>query len=234
VPLPDDHEERGVYILEGSVSVAGQSFEAGQMMAFRPKDRISLAAGLRARGSSFSAGRRSPGRATSGGISSRPAGGRSTPPRSNGERATGAVASSISRRTIATNSSRCRVERCVASSSRSASSGTADFENRSVGTTEMLPASAVCILGFANEMNARRDHRPARLLETFDLERDDRSGGEERMEFVGGIIELQDGIVAEPESDEAIGLRTTGAPKRSRNMATVSLDGWCGCRRSPP
>jgi hypothetical protein len=98
----------------------------------------------------------------------------------------------------------------------------------------MLPASAVCILGFANEMNARRDHRPARLLETFDLERDDRSGGEERMEFVGGIIELQDGIVAEPESDEAIGLRTTGAPKRSRNMATVSFDGWCGCRRSPP
>ena len=27
IPLPDDHEERGLYILEGSVSVAGQSFE---------------------------------------------------------------------------------------------------------------------------------------------------------------------------------------------------------------
>ncbi len=45
MPLPDDHEERGVYILEGSISVAGQSFEAGQMMVFRPKDRISVAAG---------------------------------------------------------------------------------------------------------------------------------------------------------------------------------------------
>ena len=45
MPLPDDHEERGLYILEGSISVAGQSFEAGQMIAFRPKDRISVAAG---------------------------------------------------------------------------------------------------------------------------------------------------------------------------------------------
>ena len=45
IPLPDDHEERGLYILEGSISVAGQSFEAGQMMVFRPKDQISVAAG---------------------------------------------------------------------------------------------------------------------------------------------------------------------------------------------
>ena len=36
MPLPDDHEERGVYILEGSISVAGQAFEAGQLMVFRP------------------------------------------------------------------------------------------------------------------------------------------------------------------------------------------------------
>ncbi len=47
IPLPDDHEERGVYILEGSLTVAGQSFEAGRMLAFRPKDRISVAAGPR-------------------------------------------------------------------------------------------------------------------------------------------------------------------------------------------
>ena len=45
IPLPDDHEERGVYILEGSISVAGQLFEAAQMIAFRPKDQISVAAG---------------------------------------------------------------------------------------------------------------------------------------------------------------------------------------------
>jgi redox-sensitive bicupin YhaK (pirin superfamily) len=45
VPLPDDHEDRGLYIVEGSISVAGQTFDAGQMMVFRPKDRISVAAG---------------------------------------------------------------------------------------------------------------------------------------------------------------------------------------------
>jgi len=45
-PLPDDHEDRGLYIVEGSISVAGQTFDAGQMMVFRPKDRISVAAGL--------------------------------------------------------------------------------------------------------------------------------------------------------------------------------------------
>ena len=45
MPLPDDHEDRGLHILEGSISVAGQTFEAGQMMVFRPKDSISVAAG---------------------------------------------------------------------------------------------------------------------------------------------------------------------------------------------
>lgn len=47
IPLPDDHEDRGVYVTEGSVEVAGDSFEAGQMMVFRPGDRISLKAGPR-------------------------------------------------------------------------------------------------------------------------------------------------------------------------------------------
>lgn len=44
-PLPDDHEDRGLYITEGSVTVAGQVFEAGQMMVFRPGDKITVAAG---------------------------------------------------------------------------------------------------------------------------------------------------------------------------------------------
>lgn len=47
VPLPDNHEDRGVYVLTGEVIVAGQSFEAGRMMVFRPGDRISLAAGTK-------------------------------------------------------------------------------------------------------------------------------------------------------------------------------------------
>jgi redox-sensitive bicupin YhaK (pirin superfamily) len=45
IPLPDDHEDRGVYILDGEVSCAGQTFEAGRMLVFRPGDRVSLKAG---------------------------------------------------------------------------------------------------------------------------------------------------------------------------------------------
>jgi len=45
LPLPDDHEDRGVYIFAGSVAVAGQIHEAGQMLVFRPGDAISLRAG---------------------------------------------------------------------------------------------------------------------------------------------------------------------------------------------
>jgi redox-sensitive bicupin YhaK (pirin superfamily) len=44
-PLPDDHEDRGLYIVEGAVSIAGQDFGAGQMMVFRPTDHITVAAG---------------------------------------------------------------------------------------------------------------------------------------------------------------------------------------------
>ena len=44
-PLPTDHEDRGIYITQGSVSIAGQDFEAGQMMVFRPGDAITVAAG---------------------------------------------------------------------------------------------------------------------------------------------------------------------------------------------
>jgi redox-sensitive bicupin YhaK (pirin superfamily) len=45
LPMPDDHEDRGVYISEGSVEIAGQEFEAGRMMVFRPGDRITVTAG---------------------------------------------------------------------------------------------------------------------------------------------------------------------------------------------
>ena len=44
-PLPDDHEDRGIYVSQGSVEIAGQEFVAGQMMVFRPGDRITVAAG---------------------------------------------------------------------------------------------------------------------------------------------------------------------------------------------
>ncbi|MCZ7592417.1 MAG: pirin family protein [Kiritimatiellae bacterium] len=45
IPLPDEHEDRGVYVVEGSVSVAGQNFDAGRMMVFRSGDKVGLQAG---------------------------------------------------------------------------------------------------------------------------------------------------------------------------------------------
>ncbi len=45
IPLPDDHEDRGVYVVEGDVTVAGETYAAGHMMVFRPGDAISLKAG---------------------------------------------------------------------------------------------------------------------------------------------------------------------------------------------
>lgn len=45
LPMPDNHEDRGLYIVEGSISVAGQEYSSGQMMVFRPGDAISVAAG---------------------------------------------------------------------------------------------------------------------------------------------------------------------------------------------
>lgn len=45
IPLPDNHEDRGAYITSGTVEIAGQVFENGQMMIFRPGDAITLKAG---------------------------------------------------------------------------------------------------------------------------------------------------------------------------------------------
>jgi redox-sensitive bicupin YhaK (pirin superfamily) len=47
LPLPDQHEERGAYVVEGSVEVAGVTFEAGRMLVFRAGDSLALTAGPR-------------------------------------------------------------------------------------------------------------------------------------------------------------------------------------------
>jgi redox-sensitive bicupin YhaK (pirin superfamily) len=44
LPLPVEHEERGVYVAEGEIEVAGQSFEEGRLLVFRPGDAITLRA----------------------------------------------------------------------------------------------------------------------------------------------------------------------------------------------
>jgi redox-sensitive bicupin YhaK (pirin superfamily) len=45
LPLPDGHEDRGLYVVSGSIEIGGQSFDSGRMMTFRPGDRLSLKAG---------------------------------------------------------------------------------------------------------------------------------------------------------------------------------------------
>ena len=45
LPLPEDQEDRGLYILSGELEVAGQRFEAGRMLVFRPGDRLAVKAG---------------------------------------------------------------------------------------------------------------------------------------------------------------------------------------------
>ncbi|MGJ7041611.1 redox-sensitive bicupin YhaK (pirin superfamily) [Shinella sp. BE166] len=45
LPLPDNHEDRGLYVTQGSVLIAGEEFLAGRMMVFRPGDPITITAG---------------------------------------------------------------------------------------------------------------------------------------------------------------------------------------------
>lgn len=45
MPLPRDMEERAAYVLSGSVGTAGDTFEEGHMMVFRPGDAMSVTAG---------------------------------------------------------------------------------------------------------------------------------------------------------------------------------------------
>jgi redox-sensitive bicupin YhaK (pirin superfamily) len=47
VPLPDEHEERAAYVVDGEVGVAGDRFEPGRMLIFRAGDRLALRAGPR-------------------------------------------------------------------------------------------------------------------------------------------------------------------------------------------
>jgi len=45
LPLPDEHEDRGLYVLSGEIVIAGETFATGRMMVFRPGDRITVRAG---------------------------------------------------------------------------------------------------------------------------------------------------------------------------------------------
>jgi hypothetical protein len=45
IPLPDNHEDRGIYVISGEVSQGGQTYGAASMLVFRPGDAISVKAG---------------------------------------------------------------------------------------------------------------------------------------------------------------------------------------------
>ena len=45
LPMPDDHEERAAYVVQGEVEVGGVRFDAGRMLLFRAGDHVSLRAG---------------------------------------------------------------------------------------------------------------------------------------------------------------------------------------------
>jgi redox-sensitive bicupin YhaK (pirin superfamily) len=47
LPLPDQHEERAAYVLDGEAEVAGGRFSPGRMLVFRAGDRLALRAGTR-------------------------------------------------------------------------------------------------------------------------------------------------------------------------------------------
>ena len=42
IPLPAEHEERAVYVAQGKIDIAGDSFEEGQLLVFRPGDEITI------------------------------------------------------------------------------------------------------------------------------------------------------------------------------------------------
>jgi len=44
LPLDPDYDERAIYIVAGRIDIAGETFEAGRLIVFKPGDRISVLA----------------------------------------------------------------------------------------------------------------------------------------------------------------------------------------------
>ena len=49
LPFPAEHEERALYVAEGAVDIAGDRFDAGRLLVFRPGDEITVTAAGAAR-----------------------------------------------------------------------------------------------------------------------------------------------------------------------------------------
>lgn len=44
LPVDADHEERAIYLVDGTIDIAGDKFEAGRLLVFKPGDRITVKA----------------------------------------------------------------------------------------------------------------------------------------------------------------------------------------------
>ena len=44
LPLDADHDERAIYIVDGTIDIAGDKFEAGRLLVFKPGDKITVKA----------------------------------------------------------------------------------------------------------------------------------------------------------------------------------------------
>lgn len=49
LPLDANHEERGIYVVSGQIEIAGDKFDGGQLLVFKPGDRITVKATSHAR-----------------------------------------------------------------------------------------------------------------------------------------------------------------------------------------
>lgn len=44
LPVDADHEERAIYVVDGTIDIAGDKFEPGRLLVFKPGDRITVSA----------------------------------------------------------------------------------------------------------------------------------------------------------------------------------------------
>ncbi len=49
LPIPAEHEERALYVVEGTIAIAGDRFECGQLLILRPGDAVTVEAASQAR-----------------------------------------------------------------------------------------------------------------------------------------------------------------------------------------
>jgi redox-sensitive bicupin YhaK (pirin superfamily) len=49
LPVPAEYEERAIYVVDGTIAIAGDSFTAGRLLVLRPGDEITVTATSAAR-----------------------------------------------------------------------------------------------------------------------------------------------------------------------------------------